>query len=364
MAERNLTEVGELFADAPLTDGGWPIALDALARVTGGWSGEMLWFAGADLVANVGGGIATEVLQEFEDRGGSNAAVNPRIAAALMAPTMRPVTEPEFISADARERHPLYQEFFSRVGADFASFARLNTRTGIAAFIVVLRSRTQSWAQTEQTEKFEALLPVISRAVETQRAIDERGIDTALDAFSALNMAIVFCDRHGRILNVSPAAELFFSVQNMFRSSAGTLAAVDANANRRLQEALRKACVTPPTLEPRSTALALRSATGGVYLVEVTPMPRSRDQPFAGAEILVLINPRMAAPPADLMMQLGLTEAEAALALTLETGVSLLEAAKRRGVTRNTVHNQLKSIFGKLDIRRQSELAALVARLR
>jgi DNA-binding CsgD family transcriptional regulator len=360
----SLQAVATLFAEAPLTEGGWPIALDALARCTGGWSGEMMWYAGANLIVNVGGGISTEVLEEFEDRGGGDPRINPRIAAAFRAPAMSPVTEPDFISIGARERHPLYQEFFAHCDADFASFARLDTGPEIQAFITVLRSKTQSRSDLAETEAFRSLLPVIARAAQTQLAISRQGLRSVLSAFASLNMAVVFCDRHGKVLDASPAAEGLLSSEDTLSARSGRLTAIDAKGNARLQDAFRKACVWPPTLEPTSTAVPLRSAAGEVFLVEVTPLPRSREQPTAGAELLVLINPRPAKPLAVVLIQLGLTEAEAHLTLALTGGLTLLEAADARGVSRNTAHAQLNSIYAKLGINRQAELAALVSRLR
>jgi DNA-binding CsgD family transcriptional regulator len=55
-----------------------------------------------------------------------------------------------------------------------------------------------------------------------------------------------------------------------------------------------------------------------------------------------------------------LTPAEAELVNLLAEGVSLEEAAKRRGVTINTVRSQLKNVFAKTDTNRQGELIRLV----
>lgn len=53
---------------------------------------------------------------------------------------------------------------------------------------------------------------------------------------------------------------------------------------------------------------------------------------------------------------LGLSHAEARLAAHLQEGLSMKEAAEALGVTVNTARNQLKSIFEKLGINRQSDL--------
>lgn len=59
----------------------------------------------------------------------------------------------------------------------------------------------------------------------------------------------------------------------------------------------------------------------------------------------------------------GLTRAEARLVRILYEGVTLTEAAEQFGVSTHTVHAQLSRIFEKTGIRRQSELARLMARV-
>ena len=56
----------------------------------------------------------------------------------------------------------------------------------------------------------------------------------------------------------------------------------------------------------------------------------------------------------------GLTEAEAELVLLLCDGLSLEEAALRRGVKMNTARTQLKYVFAKTKTGRQSELVRLI----
>lgn len=56
----------------------------------------------------------------------------------------------------------------------------------------------------------------------------------------------------------------------------------------------------------------------------------------------------------------GLTAAELRLCLALADGLSLAEFEEKYGVTINTVRNQLKSIFGKTNTRRQGDLVRLI----
>ena len=71
------------------------------------------------------------------------------------------------------------------------------------------------------------------------------------------------------------------------------------------------------------------------------------------------------AAPATAILQAAyrLTPAEARLAQALSSGTSLAEAASRFAITAATARSQLKAIFAKTGVSRQSDLVRLVAGL-
>jgi len=86
----------------------------------------------------------------------------------------------------------------------------------------------------------------------------------------------------------------------------------------------------------------------------------------AAGEAFALIFPQAApleALAACLMRSFSLTPAETRLALNLKDGLTLAEAAAALDVSVNTARNQLRAIFDKLGLRRQSELVRALAQL-
>lgn len=83
------------------------------------------------------------------------------------------------------------------------------------------------------------------------------------------------------------------------------------------------------------------------------------------AYLVYILDPDDVDPaPRELLVNgMGLSAAEARLAMLLHEGVSVKEAAERSAITYATARNQLASITRKLDLTRQSELAALLARI-
>ena len=82
----------------------------------------------------------------------------------------------------------------------------------------------------------------------------------------------------------------------------------------------------------------------------------------ANAAMIFLGSPKLAhATATNLLRHLyDLTRAEADLTWLLADGLSLEEAAEKRGVTLNTARSQLKRVFTKTGARRQSELVRIV----
>jgi DNA-binding CsgD family transcriptional regulator len=68
-------------------------------------------------------------------------------------------------------------------------------------------------------------------------------------------------------------------------------------------------------------------------------------------------------PTEHLRALFRLTESEAAIAAHIAAGLTVVEIADQRGVARATVRGQLKSIFRKLDLKRQSDIVRLVDRI-
>ena len=123
------------------------------------------------------------------------------------------------------------------------------------------------------------------------------------------------------------------------------------------------------------TALHLKDATGDSwhvgYLAKASALPapvRRALGPDLGSDLAahVLLFPGEATQrlALDVVQKgLGLTPAEARLAIRLKDGLSISEAAEALGISVNTARNQLRSIFQKIGVNRQSELVRSLTQL-
>jgi DNA-binding CsgD family transcriptional regulator len=85
---------------------------------------------------------------------------------------------------------------------------------------------------------------------------------------------------------------------------------------------------------------------------------------FLNAEAILVVTPvdRTRVPNAEVLQALfDLTPAEARVARGIGQGQSLTAMAAELTVSQETLRKQLKAVFGKTGLRRQAELAALLA---
>lgn len=123
------------------------------------------------------------------------------------------------------------------------------------------------------------------------------------------------------------------------------------------------------------TALHLKDATGDTwhvgYLVQSGTLPpairRSLSNDLGGepnAHVLLFPGEPTHRLALDVVQKgFGLTPAEARLAVRLKDGLSISESAELLGVSVNTARNQLRSIFQKIGVNRQSELVRSLTHL-
>lgn len=116
------------------------------------------------------------------------------------------------------------------------------------------------------------------------------------------------------------------------------------------------------------TVVGVRRRCGQPLLVQIMRLGPVVPQAFNSRWLLLVtydpIRSIWRAPPIDILAgPLGLTPAEAAVAVGLAAGKSLAEIAEERGVKTETTRAHLKAIFGKTGTRRQVQLAALLTHM-
>ena len=184
------------------------------------------------------------------------------------------------------------------------------------------------------------------------------------DATPEVPYAFVLIDRERRIAGSNASgAEVFGQVCGSLEKGHRLSFASEEHAAN-FAEALKR---TQEGTSPGPSIMRFLSDEGEVelfcYFVPPPSVPltmlRAAGQAFdSGSLLCALVAPErgggQGAP--DIRLALGLTHAEERLAARLKSGLALKEAAADLNISVNTARNQLKSIFEKLGIKRQSDL--------
>jgi DNA-binding CsgD family transcriptional regulator len=179
-----------------------------------------------------------------------------------------------------------------------------------------------------------------------------------LEVFLRLGRAAAILDCNGQVLFLNERAEALAG--DGFVVARQHLRAARPADQSALQAAIDKACAGERLVEP---ILLQRSKTTVPLLVRAMPM----DGAAVGEKaILLLFTDPLSTGGASvvrLLQLLGLSPAEARIAVLVGTGAPPKRAAEELSISENTVRSVLKTVYDKLIISRQSELAQIVARL-
>jgi len=215
---------------------------------------------------------------------------------------------------------------------------------------------------------FGEILPHVTRAMTVHHRIHQAEFqaEMAVGAFDRVAVGVVLLDVKGSPVMVNREAERIAGMKDGFVLLADRLAADRLSETEVLRDLVGRVGTHNPR-KPRSGAGAIRlSRPSGLphYHVVVLPLPK-RCQPTDGkgaASVLFITDLERAQSPIDhLFGELyDLTDAEARLVTQLLEGGGLTAAAERLGLSRNTVHSQLASVFQKTGTKSQSELLTLL----
>jgi DNA-binding CsgD family transcriptional regulator len=355
------TAIGAIAA-AAFDPRAWPGALEWLERVGHGWCTQILGISSAGLQFNLGHRIPEELNDEFVRRGGTDAAVNLRMrvyghrAYALLQ-------DRDLATTDEIRQSAFYNEFLYPADNAAVCGARLPDIGDTQICLGVVRGKKQADLDLAEDAML-SLLKAVHDSLRISAAIEHRGTELLSNALSGLNLTAFIIDNSARVVGLTPGAEALAQGGNLLRLVQSRIRAADHSSDSALQAALSVACAKP-NLSCRSLAarLHLRSLRGKEEWVEIAPLPSPGLSRLFGPVAVLIVKPRAVLPDAQLFRKrFNFSHSEAEIVEMLVAGKSLALIAEERAVSLGTVRAQLKSIFAKTDVNRQSELVALFHR--
>jgi DNA-binding CsgD family transcriptional regulator/PAS domain-containing protein len=355
----NLDPVEQAFAEAALDPTLWVKALETASIATRSYGAVLIPISGGALTTLPFTESITEIFETYIRDGWHLRDERMRGTTAM---TQRGVVvDFDLFDAETITRHPYYQEFLAPHRLRW--WAGLNMSSGDELWCLSMQRTIdqEPFSKAEQVE-LTILSKRLSASVATARAFGAAAADGALEAFDISGTAVVLINRHGRIFlaNQSALQLLVGDVQ----IKEGRLDVQDSRGMALLNAAINDLLLGRGG--GLSAPIALRR-TGRSPLVAypVRPSGKAANALADCQAMIVLIDPdTIRRPPEETLRRVfNLTEAEARLGRQMALGESLETVAERLGISKETSRSQLKSIFAKARINRQSALVAMLSAL-
>jgi DNA-binding NarL/FixJ family response regulator len=288
-------------------------------------------------------GLTDDVVKHYEK---GEYLRDPWLEAAPKAILDKTVSLERYVKQAAFRASPIYNEFI-RGRADVMHCMSLPVRVGDQIFIYSMQ-RGQRGKPYDCTDEngFDALQPHLKRLLNARHLRSGGDPAAHLDALMVGPDAIILCDPEARIVHLNgPAAEMMASNSLLQKSASGRLELVRTglDLHHAVCDAVRRGV---PTFHASTVA-------GKRWIVRVDPA--SAGPPLAMVRVRDLaahIERQVDAAT----VRFGFTPAEAKLAFSLASGMTIEDHAHSRGLKMPTVRSQMSSLLAKCNCDRQAQV--------
>ena len=366
-----------LLNEAMLDDARWPEA-SALIDDAIGAKGSILTFGGETAKGGVAihfsktfyRGIDRSAWRQeyFRDYHGGGAYL--RRLRAL--PDSRIVPVAGLFSDVERRTSPMYNEALARFDGQEGLTVRLDG-PGRSRIVWGIADPVDSggWS-TSGIGMIARILPHLRQYVRVRSAIADAGaLGTSVAGLLGANRAAVLrLDPGGRIAGASDRALALLRAGDGLTDRHGTLRAASRDDDRRLRDLLARALPRFPGPGASGSMMVRRPSLLPGYVLHVKPVTNGEDggdghRARNVAALVLVVDPaaRARVDPALVQEALGLTPAQAGIAVLLAEGLTTRQVAATTGRSGATVRTHVKHIHARLGVSRRIEVAQLVLAL-
>ena len=274
------------------------------------------------------------------------------------------------ITAEDRAGDPFYQEFLRPLDIEFFAAYLFNTADGQMYSVSAQRATGRGEFDDGELTRIAGLGRHLVRALDLAPRVASAAahVGSLVAGFDQLGHGLMTIDRQGRIEPLNTAAERLVSLcaDRDRRAGHGRLRPAGDPEFERFVAAVRARLAGGPVVEP----VVLGRRRGLRMLLQMLPAAPVQAGGVATAERSAAVisiydlDAVRTGSVVELLCRSGLTAGEARVAAEIGSGRTPRDAAEALGLSEATVRSVLKTIFGKFDLHKQSELAVLVSGLR
>ena len=273
------------------------------------------------------------------------------------------IIEHDLASDEERRRLLHYNELYLKWG--FPGFAAIGFQLeGEYWCVPFLRAASQGHFEPAESQRMAGLASHFRRMIKLSGDLARDHAATGLAILDTMGSAAILVGTNHSVIAMNRRAERLLNSGLVVRK--GRLDTEDQAAKANLYRLIAQAAVTGSASAPPSAPVVIRRPDKRPLIVEAFPA-RGRlcdlFRSFGALLVVTNLDERRELEADALRRGFGLTPAETRLAIELASGKSVKDAADQLTITSGTARQQLKSIFQKLDVHKQSELAALLSKL-
>ena len=344
----------------------WPDALDAIAKCFDAAGTVMMWQKSDGSMKTIVSPALASAARDYEEVGWKLDFVTHRGIERHIEYERAAYTDRHLASESEIATHPFYTAFRAKhgLGPFMASF--VSPPPALSVVVSLQGAITRNAFTDDELLAFESLARHVERALLlTVRLLESSAVEFALtEALDKLSCGVFVLDAPGNVI---------FSNQRGIDIVGGDIAILEgrfsvSGPSRDFVQQTMDLLASEPWHSDCPRAVVVKGCDGQRVMLHIAPIPASSvaQEVFVSARILVMAIGQAADQPADASLVrdfLGLTLGEARLASLIGSGQSPREAASSLGISEEAATNILLRIFDKTGISRQSELAAILARV-
>lgn len=297
------------------------------------------------------------------------APINPWIPVTQNLPLLSPAISDDILPSSAFRDTEFYDEFIVAEGG-VESSAGIKLFQGADQFAMLNVHYGTGMAEhynTSVPELLRSLVPHLRNAIDLNRRLLNTPNELVRSMVEASNMATIVLTSDGKIWLANSAAQDLLEARFAARlDSAEQLVVADPDCDKALKT-LKTALLHGRSTIGSEQSVTLRDRTRGKWsFIPYCGARYAQSAWFEGSVPLILatFQPIAEGGRFDLSSfsnEFGLTPAETRLASQIASGRSLKDASAAFGIGIGTARNQLKSVFQKTGVHRQTELVAMIS---
>jgi len=293
---------------------------------------------------------------------------NPWLRAGGAAPPGAPVIMERYVPRRDLEHTAYWADFLRPSGIEQCLGGALAPGPGLLGTFTTYLSYRDRQLDRHDAMRMARILPHLQRALQLQTRLAQANsqVSQLVAVLDQLSAGVLVLDGQGRVIHSNPSAEAVLATGDGLTCSRCELAASTAEENKALRRLVTTAARTGETGDGGAGGtVQIPRLEGRPLSVLVTPLGEGHARMGAArpAAVVFVTDPERAEEPAPraLTRAYGLTPTETTVALAAAKGDGIPAIAEQLGISRHTARTHLYRIFGKTGVRRQAQLARLLA---